>query len=342
MASTFIETEVADHPYPITLEIYLKQGPIYIELFCMSNQRYTIKEDADYVKASYALQKWCAENIVNSHKYDHSPAMSAQRMKKRPLCYFTGQYPVTNYLDDANFIDTGVSRDRMRFKPRASTPKVNANPWDKDSRWGRLDNTDIARRQKDGHRDRSRNSRKKQITSSASIDRYATVVEKKTFIGAKSPQIQGRDKYFSPTKKFCAILNARRSVILPSSSDVKERMNQTRFSLYESQQNKNSDPANFIKTITPMKKAKKSDGTNIFQNVSFERKDLEHLRRRDSEIAIREIITNLDQGGYLIEAKNQFPPPYAVVSEKAAGLQQKAGDFGDFGDRQDMSDLAYP
>ena len=60
------------------LELYVNTGPVYFELYRMTPNRFTIKQDTDHLKLHNCLEKWIKENILKIEHLDY-------HRNKRPL-----------------------------------------------------------------------------------------------------------------------------------------------------------------------------------------------------------------------------------------------------------------
>lgn len=317
-----MSTELTEYNKPVTMEIMLRQGPCYIELYPQTNNRFTIKEDSDYVKASYALQRWVEENIVNVDKFDHGEAQKIKRLKQRHMNFHNGQYKggpspiIINQInmDDSYSLngDPGASSERELTKTHELIGITKHQKKINSMYKNNFSTTDIY------------NNPRKRPHSSASIERTTVVQD-------TSPK---RLKFFCPTKKYSGAhfltekkkainRSMNRSMIIPSTEDVKERINATKNFINK----RNPGDPTFIRSITPIARPRTDHRDHIFAAT-----------HKIHNVKITAEKKN-DQGAYAYEV---ITKNFDNVDPKTSKQKiEHSNQYGDFGDRPNLSNKPY-
>jgi len=311
---SWVQTQVIEQYNKPTIEIMLRQGPVFIELYPLSNNRFTIKEDSDYIKASYALGRWCEENIVDMDKYDYGE--NKRLLKQRHLNFTSPHYKAKSVVINKNFLDDSYSLDRdPGFDDERDLVKTHESLITKKSQ----KNTSIMK--KSNYTTVQRSSRKRP-SSAGSIERSSVI------IAQESPK---RLKFFQPQKKFNGYSymqqmtekkRANRSMIIPSTEDIKERVKQAKIGITK------RSPATFIRSITPSNKPKLSSTYDYRQKIAD----------KTLESGFKQSKPKTDPLSYSYTAiTNNFEE----VPPKTCTIVANSGDYGDFGDRPYLSQKPY-
>ena len=299
MATSRTQTQVTQYSnnimyYPNqdnpTLEIYLKNNPVYVELSCIAENRFVIAKNNDYVKASNSLQRWCVENIHQNKKLLKIYEDKDDLIKKRMSFYETESQPKKKKPTKLNTTHNESFNEKMMsdnvFRPANKNVEFTPTPHNYNKvnySWNNFDNIPTS--------PKSINVINSSIKKRpASADRRSLVIKRGSVIQDESCTVGKIIKGVSPSKKYdpnhihSPLKNDlfTKSLIGPTHADIQERINRTKYHLYETKNLNDQSINNCVRSFTPINRTSIKDSTG-FTNKDSEQASyfMEEGKKRD-------------------------------------------------------------